>query len=419
MKKSYAVISASMALLLTLGGEIQSVSSVVHAQEVQQSVKNVQRQADFNPQQYANEVDSFIKDQTDPDIGSLFMKFTSQEVKDYGKYGQENKEQIKQIWGAGILFNFAFQGHSVIYDDLIKLLPNNGSNDVNLGFFPNTKSEKITIPNQENGGTIQSVAYFTPHKEGSTNANKTVVMHGGYRGNVDKGYDLDEAGVFYNLGYNILYVDNRATSQSTGDYVTFGQYEADDVIAWINHLNETKPGQKVVLYGGSMGAATMMSVLAKAHPDNIKGLIENCGYAHIGNQLTYSYDALTRVLSNNPDTKFIADLLKKNFSITTGNASEMLNTMDQYYIKPQANVDINGALPIKGVGSSLPKLLIHGTMDNIVPYDNMNTLMENSKGDTTEMRAEGAGHGEAQKMYPERYERTVDNFLNDVVFKTE
>ena len=75
-----------MALLLTLGGEIQSVSSVVHAQEVQQSVKNVQRQADFNPQQYANEVDSFIKDQTDPDISSLFMKFTSQEVKDYGKY---------------------------------------------------------------------------------------------------------------------------------------------------------------------------------------------------------------------------------------------------------------------------------------------------------------------------------------------
>ncbi|MEE6666606.1 alpha/beta fold hydrolase [Pediococcus acidilactici] len=417
MKKSYPVITASVALLLALGGEIRSVSNVAHAQEVQQSVKDARRQADFNPQQYANEVDSFIKSQTEPNAMRLFGNFSSKEKDDFTKYGLENKEQIKQLWGAGILFNFAFQGHSIVYDDLIKLLPNNGNNDVKLGFFPNTKSEKITLPNQENGGTIQSVAYFTPHKEGSPNVNKTVVMHGGYRGNVDKGYDLDEAGVFYNLGYNILYVDNRSTSQSTGDYVTFGQYEADDVIAWINHLNEIKPGQEVVLYGGSMGAATMMSVLAKAHPDNIKGLIENCGFANIGNQLTYSYNLLTRTLAS--QSKLIAEYLKGNFSIASDNAQEMLSTMDQYYIKPQANVDINAALPIKGVGSSLPKLLIHGTMDNIVPYDNMNTLMENSKGDTTEMRAEGAGHGEAQKMYPERYERTVDNFLNDVVFKTK
>ncbi|MGC3221260.1 hypothetical protein ACPTGR_14940, partial [Enterococcus faecium] len=77
----------------------------------------------------------------------------------------------------------------------------------------------------------------------------------------NNGIVTEEYNDFYRAGYNLFFVDSRATGNSGGDYVTFGQYESDDVLYWINQEVRERPSQKILLYGGSMGAATMMSVL--------------------------------------------------------------------------------------------------------------------------------------------------------------
>lgn len=70
--------------------------------------------------------------------------------------------------------------------------------------------------------------------------------------------------------------------------MTYGQYESDDVLYWI--IKKFESGHlKRFIYGGSMGAATMMSVLAKDIPVNVKGIIENCGFASIDEQLRFTY----------------------------------------------------------------------------------------------------------------------------------
>ncbi|MEE6681705.1 alpha/beta hydrolase [Pediococcus pentosaceus] len=425
MKKKYMIFTTSIAIALALGGEFQSVGTVVKAQEIQQVAKNVKQESNFDPAQYAEEVNKFIGEQTETDAKKLFEIILNKEQSDIEKYSESNTEQIKLLWGSGVLFNFVFTGNSCTYTALSNILSQSDKDLKNLisptstgemGFYPNTKSQSMDITNKEDGKTIKSVAYFTPHKNNSTNADKTVVIHGGYRGNIDSGYDMDEVGVFYNLGYNILLVDNRATSKSTGDYVTFGQYESDDVIAWINYLNDTNPGQKVVLYGGSMGAATMMSVLAKDHPTNIKGLIENCGYANISDELTYAYSLISEIM---PILGTAMGLdLKNNLMINSENAQEMLKTMDEYYIKPKANVDINGNLPANGVENTvMPKLFIHGEADNIVPFENgqyLSTL--GNKDDNYTFFVPKAGHGEAQATDPEGYLNAITKYL-DVIFK--
>lgn len=120
----------------------------------------------------------------------------------------------------------------------------------------------------------------------------TVMIHDGFRENWNLGTVTDEYNIFYNAGYNLLFVDPGATGNSGGDYVTYGQYESDDVLYWINREVGTKPTQKILLYGGSMGAATMMSTLAKDIPANVKGIIENCGFKSIDEHL----DTPTRIL---------------------------------------------------------------------------------------------------------------------------
>ncbi|PHL20189.1 hypothetical protein CQR37_15905, partial [Enterococcus faecium] len=120
-------------------------------------------------------------------------------------------------------------------------------------------------------------------------SDKTVMIHGGFRGNWNNGIVTEEYNDFYKAGYNLLFVDSRATGNSGGDYVTYGQYESDDVLYWINQEVRERPSQKILLYGGSMGAPTMMSVLAKDIPVNVKGIIENCGFASIDEQLRFTY----------------------------------------------------------------------------------------------------------------------------------
>lgn len=358
----------------------------------------------FNGKKYLN---YFGKQMTDilngpvDEINARLIGLVLSELfgKDYGV----DKEIIKHLIATYLLYDIAFSKNSVLMSML------GGTDDgttptENTGFYPNTKQLHQTVLNKQDGKMMDVYAYYVD--QGS---DKTVIIHGGFRGNWNNGIVTEEYNDFYKAGYNLLFVDSRATGNSGGDYVTYGQYESDDVLYWINQEVRERPSQKILLYGGSMGAATMMSVLAKDIPVNVKGIIENCGFASIDEQLRFTYSqtvvpALPPAIKNQLD--IIGDQEHEDL---------FMGLLKQYYFDQEMHLDPTAALPTIGMSGSLPKLIIHGTADDVVPVSNAQKLYELAGGYKDLLLVEGAGHGKAQEVDHAAYTKHVTDFLK-VVF---
>ncbi len=358
----------------------------------------------FNGKKYLN---YFGKQMTDilngpvDEINARLIGLVLSELfgKDYGV----DKEIIKHLIATYLLYDIAFSKNSVLMSML------GGTDDgttptENTGFYTNTKQLHQTVLNKQDGKMMDVYAYYVD--QGS---DKTVMIHGGFRGNWNNGIVTEEYNDFYKAGYNLLFVDSRATGNSGGDYVTYGQYESDDVLYWINQEVRERPSQKILLYGGSMGAATMMSVLAKDIPVNVKGIIENCGFASIDEQLRFTYSqtvvpALPPAIKNQLD--IIGDQEHEDL---------FMGLFKQYYFDQEMHLDPTAALPTIGMSGSLPKLIIHGTADDVVPVSNAQKLYELAGGYKDLLLVEGAGHGKAQEVDHAAYTKHVTDFLK-VVF---
>ncbi|OTO89605.1 LPXTG-protein cell wall anchor protein [Enterococcus sp. 10F3_DIV0382] len=358
----------------------------------------------FNGKKYLN---YFGKQMTDilngpvDEINARLIGLVLSELfgKDYGV----DKEIIKHLIATYLLYDIAFSKNSVLMSML------GGTDDgttptENTGFYPNTKQLHQTVLNKQDGKMMDVYAYYVD--QGS---DKTVMIHVGFRGNWNNGIVTEEYNDFYKAGYNLLFVDSRATGNSGGDYVTYGQYESDDVLYWINQEVRERPSQKILLYGGSMGAATMMSVLAKDIPVNVKGIIENCGFASIDEQLRFTYSqtvvpALPPAIKNQLD--IIGDQEHEDL---------FMGLLKQYYFDQEMHLDPTAALPTIGMSGSLPKLIIHGTADDVVPVSNAQKLYELAGGYKDLLLVEGAGHGKAQEVDHAAYTKHVTDFLK-VVF---
>ncbi|MDU6867396.1 MAG: MucBP domain-containing protein [Enterococcus faecium] len=358
----------------------------------------------FNGKKYLN---YFGKQMTDilngpvDEINARLIGLVLSELfgKDYGV----DKEIIKHLIATYLLYDIAFSKNSVLMSML------GGTDDgttptENTGFYPNTKQLHQTVLNKQDGKMMDVYAYYVD--QGS---DKTVMIHGGFRGNWNNGIVTEEYNDFYKAGYNLLFVDSRATGNSGGDYVTYGQYESDDVLYWINQEVRERPSQKILLYGGSMGAATMMSVLAKDIPVNVKGIIENCGFASIDEQLRFTYSQTV--------VPALPPAIKNQLDIIWDQEHEdlFMGLLKQYYFDQEMHLDPTAALPTIGMSGSLPKLIIHGTADDVVPVSNAQKLYELAGGYKDLLLVEGAGHGKEQEVDHAAYTKHVTDFLK-VVF---
>lgn len=105
-----------------------------------------------------------------------------------------------------------------------------------------------------------------------------VIMMHGYRAFGPNDF-CGSFGIFKKMGWNILMPDERACGISEGSVVTFGVSERRDCTGWINLLIERFGKDiEICLFGVSMGSATVMMTLALDPPENVKGVIADCGY---------------------------------------------------------------------------------------------------------------------------------------------
>lgn len=261
------------------------------------------------------------------------------------------------------------------------------------------KSERyLTVYDEPTGTNTKLHAYYVDNQ-----SDKTAVVQHGYRSNAMN--LMREAELLYNLGYNVIIPDARSHGQSEGAYISFGAYERNDINAWIDQELETKPNQKIVLLGVSMGAATVMMSQETPHP-NVQAVIEDCGYYSMEQQARDVARIVTSKLQYIPIVNTI-----DWYNCET----QIIDSLNDHYVKPILKIDLYDISPLNAVSkSNTPKLFIHGTADWFIPPVAKDKLYTASLGYKEQLDVLGSGHAENITVGGDVYKNKVVSFLNTV-----
>lgn len=104
------------------------------------------------------------------------------------------------------------------------------------------------------------------------------LMFHGYRSAAERDFcgGLQEA---IDRGFNVLLVDQRGHGKSEGKCLTMGVMERYDCLAWAEYAAQRFGRERpLLLYGMSMGAATVLMAAGLPLPQSVVGIVADCGY---------------------------------------------------------------------------------------------------------------------------------------------
>lgn len=179
--------------------------------------------------------------------------------------------------------------------------------------------------------------------ENTKPTDKIVICVHGFTGSGKKDF-ASLAHTYYNNGYNVLLVDNRAHGQSEGKYVGFGVLDRLDLRNWVKYvINRFGSNMQIFLHGISMGGATVL-MSSSIMPKNVVGIIADCGFTSVYEIFVY--------------------VLKRDYHLPKFPIIYVTNIMSKlragYSYK-----DVNTTEEI--AKSNIPILFIHGENDEFVP----------------------------------------------------
>ena len=189
-------------------------------------------------------------------------------------------------------------------------------------------------------------------------------------------------------GHNVLIVDHYAHYKSAGKTITFGVKEKYDLLAWIDYINKRNNNPTLYLYGISMGAATVLMASGLNLPSNIKGIIADCPYASVTQEIKDTVERMKIPFWLVHPFIYLAALLFGHFNMNEGEAKK-------YIAK-----------------TNLPILIIHGSTDDIVYVDSSRKLKELFPEKITYLEVEGAPHGMSYFVDHDAYANALDTFLS-------
>lgn len=252
-----------------------------------------------------------------------------------------------------------------------------------------SKHEQVSIKSYDSLKLV-GYLYMNPVK-----TNKYVIAVHGHNG-YWKELSIPCKHYYEDLGFNILFIDQRAQNKSEGKYMTMGYKEKFDVISWCNFITSKDSNAKICLLGHSMGAATvMMTTGMKKLPSNVKCAIEDCGYSTIKEQV-----------------EFIVSLEKKkipNFLLSS------IYLVARLFFRMSFLKDSPVDMLAK---SKTPMLFIHGGSDNYVPFEFLEKnyrALSNREVYKDKLVVPPACHGMSfiydEKSYIEKSENFIKKFI--------
>ena len=213
------------------------------------------------------------------------------------------------------------------------------------------------------------------------------LMFHGYRGNAER--DLS-GGVqrCFTLGRSALIVDQRCSGQSEGNVITMGIHESKDCLSWLNFMLERfGPDVKIILTGISMGAATVMMVSDKDLPENVIGILADCGY-------------------NSP--KEIIQTIIRNMGIPVWLGYPFTRLGARIF----GHFDLEETSAVEALKNcSLPVIFFHGENDDYVPCYMSRLCYDACASRKKLVTVPGAGHGLSYPVDPTGYFTALWDFF--------
>ena len=198
--------------------------------------------------------------------------------------------------------------------------------------------------------------------------------------------------LYHNMGMNVLAPDQRSHGKSEGKYITFGVKESRDMQSWVKFYNETYGEQPLILSGLSMGASTMLYLADADLPENVKGIIADCGFTTPREIIKTVFRSVLHLPA--APSLFVADLFARVFA--------------GFSLKEK---DTRKSL----VNSKLPVLLVHGEDDGFVPCEMTKQAYKSCKEPKQLLLVKGADHALSFLVEMERYIETVTGFLDKYI----
>lgn len=235
--------------------------------------------------------------------------------------------------------------------------------------------------------SFDGLKLFGKFYEYSKDAPVEIMFHG-YRGCAER--DLS-GGVqrCFKLGHSALIVEQRASGKSEGNVISFGVNEHRDALAWANFAaNYFDKDRKFILTGISMGAATVLMTADKDLPENVIGILADCGY-------TSAKEIIKKVIKDMKLPPNLAYLFVKLGARLYG------------------HFDLEEDSPINAVkNAKVPIIYFHGKADDFVPcyMSEQNYAVTHTKKQI--IMVDDAGHGLAYPSHPQEYLAAVDEFFH-------
>ena len=213
------------------------------------------------------------------------------------------------------------------------------------------------------------------------------IMFHGYRGCAER--DLP-GGVqrCFRVGRSALLVDQRGGGRSEGSTISFGINERRDCLKWIDFvIGKFGPDVKIILTGISMGAATVMMAAGEDLPENVIGILADCGYSS-------PKEIILKVIGE------------------MGLPPKLSYPFARLAARLFGHFDLEETSPVEALKKcKVPVIFYHGEADAFVPCDMSKACFDACASRKQLVTIPGAGHGLSYAVAPDRYVETLIQFF--------
>ena len=193
---------------------------------------------------------------------------------------------------------------------------------------------------------------------------------------------------WYRQSCSVLYAEQRGQGASGGDYMGFGLIEHRDCPDWLDWINQQTGGSlPIYLAGVSMGASTVLMASALDLPENVCGILADCGYT--------SVHAIWK------------HVVEHNLHLSYGVHGPFADRLCRQKIRAGTK-DYSTTEALQS--NHTPVLFVHGTEDRFVPVE---MTFENYQACSAPKRlfvVPGAGHGMSYFVDRPGYEAETKRF---------
>lgn len=224
---------------------------------------------------------------------------------------------------------------------------------------------------------------------GDADAGVTVIFCHGYKS--EPAWDFAAMYDFYKAqGYNLMYLHMRAHGKSEGRYIGFGALDRYDLVLWAEKAAELFPGSSVFFHGMSMGAAAALQSAELPLPENICGIIADCGFSCTDEV----FRNLVGKVYHIPATPFV-------------NIFELINLVTAGY-------GFRDGDSVRSMQrGKTPLLYICGDSDIYVPVDMAMRIFDACTAEKELLLVPGAGHAAAYMLETGKYQNAVTEFIKN------